>query len=87
MPQGLLQINRFITPQNLLCTVSGAKNPGKSNRRKILPVTPTRSRFCAAKFSLTQWNQDFSYTPGEGGGSVAGYQWSVVRKVSDVRDW
>ncbi len=50
MPQGLLQVDRFVTPQNLFCTVSGAINRAKSNFRNILPVTltvKTLPRFCA----------------------------------------
>ena len=66
MPQGLLQVDRFVTPQNLFCTVSGAINRAKSNLLNILPITPTRSRFCKEEFSSTQWNQDFSDIPGEG---------------------
>jgi hypothetical protein len=41
--------------------------------RKILPVTPTHSRFCGEKFFLTQWNQDFRDTRGRGV-----YQLSVI---------
>ncbi len=67
MPQGLLQVDRFVTPQNLMCTVSGAINRAKSHGWKILPVTLTHSRFCREKFLVTQWNQDFSYTEGGGG--------------------
>jgi hypothetical protein len=84
MPQGLLQVNRFVTPQNLMCTVSGAINRAKSHHFRILPVTITRSRFCGGNFFVTQWNQDFSYTKGEGGRSVVGCQWSVVRRTEDV---
>ena len=84
MPHGLLQVDRFVTPQNLFCIVSGAINRAKSNHRRILPVTLTRSRFCGAKFFLTQWNQDFSYTQGEGGTPVVGCQWSVVKTADHV---
>jgi hypothetical protein len=73
MPQGLLQVDRFVTPQNLFCTVPGATNPAKSNMRNILPVTLTHSRFCEENFRASQWNQDFSDTQGEGV-----EQWIVV---------
>jgi hypothetical protein len=36
MPQGLLQVNRFVTPQNLFCSVRGAINQSKSCLCKIL---------------------------------------------------
>jgi hypothetical protein len=66
MPQGLLQVDRFVTPKNLFCTVSGATFLAKSNFRNILPITLTHSRFCQEKFFASQWNQDFSDTQGEG---------------------
>ena len=81
MPQGLLQVDRFVIPQNLFCTVSGAKNRAKSNFPKILPITLTRSRLCAKTFLFAQWNQDFSHTPGEGDTPVVSCRWSVVREA------
>lgn len=87
MPQGLLQVDRLVTSQKLLCIVSGAIDRAKSHRCKILAITLTRSRFCAEEFFLTQWNQDFSYTQGGGGVSVVGRQWSVAREASGVRHW
>jgi len=86
MPQGWLQVNRFVTPQNLKCTVSGAKNRAKSNFRKILPVTLTRSRFCEESFFLTQWNQDFMGHRGEGGTAVASGRWPVAREEGCIGD-
>ena len=80
MPQGWLQVNRFVTPQNLKCTVSGAENRAKSNFRKTLPTTLTRSRFCEESFFLTQWNQDFMGHRGEGGTAVPSGRWSVARR-------
>jgi len=85
MPQGLLQVHRFVTPQNLFCTVSGATNRAKSNFWKTLHITLTRSRLCGEKFFLTEWNQDFSDRRGEGGTAVVGCQWSVVRTERNVR--
>ncbi len=87
MPQGWLQVDRFVIPQNSTCIVSGAINRAKSNFRNILPLTPTHSRFCAETFFPTQWNQDFSCTRWEGGTSVVGCQLSVVRKPEDVSKW
>jgi hypothetical protein len=77
MPQGLLQVDGFVTPQILLCTVSGATNPAKCNFRNILPVTPTHSIFCGENFFASQWNQDFSGTQGEGGRAADSGQWLV----------
>jgi hypothetical protein len=85
MPQGLLRVDRFITPQKLKCTVSGATHHAKSNFKKILPITPTHSRFCEEKFFLTEWNQDFSDIRGEGGTAVDSGLWVVGRRASDVR--
>ena len=84
MPQGWLQVDRFVTPQNSMCTVSGAKNQAKSNFRKILPVTPTHSRFCEEKFFPAQWNQYFSHTQGEGG--ISSCQSSKVGRQNGVFD-
>ena len=84
MPQGLLQVDRFVTPQNPSCTVSGAINRAKSNFRKTLPITITHSRLCVGNFFLYQWNQDFGDIQGEGGSPVVGGRLSVVRKADDV---
>ncbi len=54
MPQGLLQVNRFVTPQNLFCTVSDAINRAKSNFRNILPVNPTHSITCSENVISSQ---------------------------------
>jgi len=64
MPQGLLQVNHFVTTQNLMRTVSAAINRAKYNRCKALPVTLTRSRFCGASFKIAQWFQYFIHIPG-----------------------
>jgi len=47
MPQGLLQVDRFVTPQNPFCTVSGAINRAKSNCCNYVPVSHTHSIICA----------------------------------------
>ena len=39
MPQGLLQVNRLVTSQNLFCTTSCAINRTNYHLSKILPVT------------------------------------------------
>jgi hypothetical protein len=84
MPQGLLQVNRFVTHQNLMCTVSGATNHAKSNFRNILPVTLTHSRFCEEKFYASQWNQDFRDTDGEGVYQPSVVQPSVMRMEASI---
>ena len=45
----------------------------------ILPLTPTRSRFCREKFWPAQCLQDFRWVPGEGGNL-----WSAPECVQDV---
>ena len=47
MPQGLLQVDRFVTPQNLMRTVSGAKNRTKSNRQNYVRINLTHSIICS----------------------------------------
>lgn len=73
MPQGRLQVYRFVTHQNFILHHSLGNCSAKLSLSKILPVTLTRSRFCGATFFLAQWNQDFSDIEGEG---VT--QWLVV---------
>jgi hypothetical protein len=84
MPQGLLQVDRFVTPKNLKCIVSGARNPAKSNFRRILPITLTHSRFCEENILPTQWNQDFSDIQGEGGTQLSAVNCLLSERWTNV---
>ena len=58
MPQGLLQVNRFVTPQNSSCTVSGAINRAKSNCPEYFACKSHALNNLRGKFLAAQWNQD-----------------------------
>jgi hypothetical protein len=49
---------------------------------KILPVTPTRSRFCGGKFFPALCFQDFAHHGGRGDTPVVSGQWSVVSDLT-----
>lgn len=43
MPSGELLVNRFVTPQNPFCTTFWANRRSKSNVRRLMPISLTRS--------------------------------------------
>jgi hypothetical protein len=78
MPQGFLQVNRFVTPQNLFSSVRGVINRAKSRIFKILGINSHALKILAGRFNGIKILGD---TWGEGVEqlSVAGYRLSVKK--------